>query len=237
MKPRDDPHDVNEQLKALPFVDRDGEAGRRPVAVVTTCLENQDSSPASRSSRSSCASTRSNEIGAHLFGTVGEVDRGAARQTSRYRGVELGDRVGQSGIEYSYDRYLRGENGASRVQVDALGVKHARGRSRDASRSRGASCGSRSTSTCSRSASRRSGTLARRVRGRWTSRTARSSRSASSPSFDPNVFAKVIREQDYRAPDVRGQRRAAVQPRDPGRLPDGLDVQARSRPWRRSRAG
>ena len=28
---------------------------------------------------------------------------------------------GQSGIEYKYDRYLRGRNGASRIQVDALG--------------------------------------------------------------------------------------------------------------------
>jgi penicillin-binding protein 2 len=59
-------------------------------------------------------------IGAHLFGTLGEVNKGQLKQ-SRYDGVELGDRVGQSGIEYEYDRYLRGRNGASRVQVDALG--------------------------------------------------------------------------------------------------------------------
>ena len=35
--------------------------------------------------------------------------------------MDLGDRVGQSGIELQYDRFLRGKNGASRVQVDALG--------------------------------------------------------------------------------------------------------------------
>ena len=39
----------------------------------------------------------------------------------RYAGVSLGDRVGQSGIEYTYDRYLRGKDGASRIEVDALG--------------------------------------------------------------------------------------------------------------------
>lgn len=59
-------------------------------------------------------------IGAHLFGTLGEVTKQQLTE-SRYAGVELGDRLGQSGIEYEYDRYLRGRNGASRIQVDALG--------------------------------------------------------------------------------------------------------------------
>ncbi len=59
-------------------------------------------------------------IGAHLFGTLGEVTEKQLKE-SRYNGVQLGDRVGQSGIEYQYDRYLRGRNGASRIQVDALG--------------------------------------------------------------------------------------------------------------------
>jgi penicillin-binding protein 2 len=59
-------------------------------------------------------------IGAHLFGTLGEVTKKQLKD-SRYNGVQLGDRVGQSGIEYQYDRYLRGRNGAARIQVDALG--------------------------------------------------------------------------------------------------------------------
>ncbi len=60
------------------------------------------------------------DLGAHLFGTIGEVTDRQLEQ-GRYAGVALGDRVGQSGIEYTYDRYLRGRNGASKVQVDALG--------------------------------------------------------------------------------------------------------------------
>jgi penicillin-binding protein 2 len=59
-------------------------------------------------------------IGAHLFGTIGEVTKQQLKE-GRYAGVALGDRVGQAGIEYTYDRYLRGTDGASRVQVDALG--------------------------------------------------------------------------------------------------------------------
>jgi penicillin-binding protein 2 len=33
----------------------------------------------------------------------------------------MGDRVGQAGLEKEYDRFLRGRNGAARVEVDALG--------------------------------------------------------------------------------------------------------------------
>src|SRR6185295_16738538 len=39
----------------------------------------------------------------------------------QYSGVSMGDRVGQAGIEAEYDRFLRGRNGAARVEVDALG--------------------------------------------------------------------------------------------------------------------
>lgn len=63
---------------------------------------------------------RQGDIAAHLFGNVGEV---TAEQLDlpRYGGLEQGDSVGQSGIEYEYDRFLRGQPGADRFQVDALG--------------------------------------------------------------------------------------------------------------------
>jgi len=63
---------------------------------------------------------RFGDIGAQLFGTVGQVD-GAQLKQDHYRGVRGGTVVGQSGLEYTYDRYLRGRDGATRVQVDALG--------------------------------------------------------------------------------------------------------------------
>ena len=61
------------------------------------------------------------DVGAHLFGQIGEVTEDQLDKP-RYSGVTLGDRVGQSGIELQYDRYLRGRNGASRIQVDARGL-------------------------------------------------------------------------------------------------------------------
>jgi penicillin-binding protein 2 len=60
------------------------------------------------------------QTAAHIFGTVGEVTGGQLKER-RYAGVVQGDRVGQSGIEYSYDRFLRGKNGARRILVDASG--------------------------------------------------------------------------------------------------------------------
>ena len=60
------------------------------------------------------------QTGAHLFGTVGEVTEDQLEEDTN-NDVALGDRIGQSGIEAEYDRFLRGQNGASRVQVDAFG--------------------------------------------------------------------------------------------------------------------
>ncbi len=59
-------------------------------------------------------------VGAQLFGTVGQIS-GPELKQSHYRGVKGGTLVGQSGLEYSYDQYLRGVNGAQRIQVGADG--------------------------------------------------------------------------------------------------------------------
>ena len=60
------------------------------------------------------------QLAAQLFGTVGQISPKELKM-SRFRGVHQGSIVGQGGIEWSYDRYLRGQEGATRVQVDALG--------------------------------------------------------------------------------------------------------------------
>ncbi|MDQ3851106.1 MAG: penicillin-binding transpeptidase domain-containing protein, partial [Actinomycetota bacterium] len=61
-----------------------------------------------------------NTLAAQLLGTVGEVSPRQLHQ-QRYRGVRQGTIVGQEGLERTYDRYLRGEDGLQRVQVDAFG--------------------------------------------------------------------------------------------------------------------
>jgi penicillin-binding protein 2 len=57
---------------------------------------------------------------AHVVGTVGEVNEEELEEPP-YEGLEPGDEVGKGGVEYTYDRYLRGEPGLTRIQVNALG--------------------------------------------------------------------------------------------------------------------
>jgi penicillin-binding protein 2 len=60
------------------------------------------------------------KLGAQLFGTLREISP-AELEKRRYRGVASGTRIGASGIEYSYDSYLRGKDGYTKVVINALG--------------------------------------------------------------------------------------------------------------------
>ena len=57
---------------------------------------------------------------AHVLGTVGEVSEEELEKRP-YKRIEAGEEVGKGGVEYSYDEYLRGKPGVTRVQVNALG--------------------------------------------------------------------------------------------------------------------
>jgi penicillin-binding protein 2 len=66
-------------------------------------------------------------LAAHILGNVGEISPEQLKER-QYRGLQPGDRIGQDGVEYTYDRYLRGKPGLTRVQVDALGEPTPNGR-------------------------------------------------------------------------------------------------------------
>jgi penicillin-binding protein 2 len=57
---------------------------------------------------------------AHVLGSVGEVSEEELEEPG-YRDLQPGDEVGTGGAEYTYDRYLRGRPGLTKVQVNALG--------------------------------------------------------------------------------------------------------------------
>jgi penicillin-binding protein 2 len=57
---------------------------------------------------------------AHVLGSVGEVSEDELKEPA-YRGLRPGDEVGTGGVEYAYDRYLRGQPGLTKIQVNALG--------------------------------------------------------------------------------------------------------------------
>jgi len=61
------------------------------------------------------------EMAAQVIGHVGQVSPEELKMKA-FRGVEQGQIVGQEGLEYYYDRYLRGKPGTRRVEVNSLGL-------------------------------------------------------------------------------------------------------------------
>src|SRR5512133_3142567 len=90
------------------------------VGKVYYLRENQSSFPGVSVQRVFTREYKDATTAAHLFGNVGEVTAQQLKEP-RYAGLHQGDTVGQSGIEYEYDRFLRGRPGIDRIQVDALG--------------------------------------------------------------------------------------------------------------------
>jgi penicillin-binding protein 2 len=136
------------------------------------------------------------EIGAHLFGHLGEVSE-ADLNDPRYAGVELGDRVGKAGIEQEYDRYLRGRNGATRVKVDALGNLKGYLRKRNPQQGKQLRLALDLDVQRTGQAALAGGTGL----GAFAVMDVNNGEVlalGSRPSFDPNLFAKVVRESDYK---------------------------------------
>jgi penicillin-binding protein 2 len=59
-------------------------------------------------------------LGAQILGYVSQINTDDLGLPN-FKGVPAGDIVGQQGLEFEYDHYLRGTNGIQRVQVDASG--------------------------------------------------------------------------------------------------------------------
>src|SRR5918992_1577157 len=179
---------VRRQLRALPFSTATVKQDVR-LPVVQYLLENQKDFPGVTVERVFLRLYPHRQVGAHLFGTVGEVTK-EQLDDERYRGVALGDRVGQSGIEYEYDRFLRGRNGASRVQVDALGTL--RGELAVKEPVQGRQLRLTVDLELQRAAQQVLGG-AKAAFVVMDTRNGEVRALGSSPSFDPNIFAKAIR--------------------------------------------
>jgi penicillin-binding protein 2 len=82
--------------------------------------ENQDRFPGVTVQRVFVRSYPHGTLAAHILGNVGEVSEEQLKEV-RYRNLQPGDEIGQEGVEDTYDRFLRGKPGLTRIQVDALG--------------------------------------------------------------------------------------------------------------------
>ena len=184
---------VNKQLAAVPFSPAVVKSDV-PQATYSYILENQDDFPAVGVEQLALRKYPYREVGAHLFGTVGEVTAKQLKE-DRYRGVKQGDRVGQSGVEYSYDRYLRGKDGARRVSVDALG------NARQELNERVPIPGRQLRLGVDFDVQKVGQQAIAGDEGAFVVmdvKTGEVRAMGSNPSFDPNVFAKTIRESDYK---------------------------------------
>jgi penicillin-binding protein 2 len=59
-------------------------------------------------------------LAAHLLGYVSEISPSELK-TMRKQGYQAGDKIGQAGVEATYDKFLRGQPGVARLVVDSLG--------------------------------------------------------------------------------------------------------------------
>lgn len=141
------------------------------------------------------------DLAAHLFGYVREVS-GKQLKSGRFEGARQGDRVGQEGLELTYDRYLRGRSGLQRLQVDV--ADRARGRLPGVAPRTGYSlrltldlkvqeAGERALRIASGGSNQRGGAFVAMdirdgaIRGM-----------GSFPTFDPDVYTGVLKQSDYK---------------------------------------
>jgi penicillin-binding protein 2 len=90
------------------------------AAALTLLAERHNDFPGVRQEQVSIRHYPYGELAAQVLGYVGQVGKEQLKQ-SAFRGVQQGTVVGQEGVEFYYDRYLRGRPGARRVQVNAFG--------------------------------------------------------------------------------------------------------------------
>jgi penicillin-binding protein 2 len=195
IRPRRIAREVDSQLKAQPFAAATvkGEVGDPYVRYL---LEHQEDFPGVTVEQVFLRDYPHHEIGAHLFGTVGEVNQDEL-DSPRFRGVVSGDRVGKSGIEAEYDSFLRGRNGASRVQVDALGNLKRTLTSRRPQQGRQLRL-SVDLDVQQAGQDALAGGTGKGAFAVMDIKNGEVLGLGSQPSFDPNIFAKTIKEKDYK---------------------------------------
>jgi len=89
--------------------------------------ENQERFPGVEVQRVFVRAYPDGTLAAHILGNVGEISPEELKER-RYQDLLPGDEIGQDGVEDTYDRFLRGRPGLTRIQVDALGEPTPNGR-------------------------------------------------------------------------------------------------------------
>ncbi len=99
------------------LVDIKSAVGRK---VATTILEHPDSYPGVEVREDFVRGYPGGSLAAHVLGQVGEISAEQLEE-QRWDRRQEGDVIGQSGVEYTYDQWLRGTDGETKVEVDNMG--------------------------------------------------------------------------------------------------------------------
>jgi penicillin-binding protein 2 len=185
--------DVRDQLKAQPFAPAIVKKAAS-TAVVQYLSERADRFPGVSVELSQFRHYPRHELAAQIVGYVGQVSKRALKR-KLYPGAHQGDRVGIAGIESSYDRFLRGRNGVSRVQVDSLGHPHG-----ELSSTRPVP-GRNLKLSLDLNVQKTGQAALGRAKAAFVVmdvKTGAVRALGSSPSFDPNVFSKTLKTSDFK---------------------------------------
>ena len=92
-------------------------------AFVNYLLEHEDDFPGVKVVNTYLRSYPYGPLAAQLVGYITEISPQQLRALRR-KGYAAGDKIGQSGLEATYDSYLRGRSGLEQLRVDSLGRPH-----------------------------------------------------------------------------------------------------------------
>ena len=88
--------------------------------VYSHILEHQASFPGVEIQKDYLRDYPQGDLAAQVLGNVGQITAAELKE-QHFKGYSAGDEVGQLGLKWTYDRWLRGRDGISMVEVDAAG--------------------------------------------------------------------------------------------------------------------
>jgi penicillin-binding protein 2 len=174
-----------------------------PQSVLAYVRERPEQFPEVKVERTYLRDYPEGTLAAQILGTVGQISPDELRE-QRYRGVKQGAIVGKSGLERTYDKYLRGQDGVRRVQVDAHGRPIPNGRLKDSKPVAGQrvrlslDLGLEKAGQVAMAGPLNPGSHP----GAFVALDPQSGEVlalGSHPTFDPSIFTKPITEQRYKA--------------------------------------